>query len=143
MEDFLEFMKEKKYPEYAYPEMFQILVKDRNLGMSLPESRTVYYILLSRRPFCSWCKCFIPDMYFCCSKCSARSYALCLQCYANKAYLKHKHYGDNDVFFLDYTLLHTTIKTSSAASNQEVSASSKAIVKAVSHTNFSNCSYMN
>ncbi|XP_019157346.1 PREDICTED: uncharacterized protein LOC109153907 isoform X2 [Ipomoea nil] len=127
MEAFLKFMKEKSYPEYAYPELFEMVVKDRKQGMILQESRTLYYIVLSGRPFCSWCKTFIPDIYFCCSKCSARSYALCLDCYSNKAYVKHRHYGDDDVFFLDYTVLHNTIKATSRP--RESGSSSKAIVK--------------
>ncbi|XP_019161544.1 PREDICTED: uncharacterized protein LOC109158156 isoform X2 [Ipomoea nil] len=129
MEDFVESMKEKRYPEYAHPELFKMLVKDRNVGMSMTESRTLYYIVLTGKPFCSWCNCFIPDLYFCCSKCSARSYALCLHCYSTKAYVNHRHYRDHDVFFLDYSVLHTTIKDTSAASHPEGRGSSKAIVE--------------
>nr|GMD75434.1 Ca2+ sensor (EF-Hand superfamily) [Ipomoea batatas] len=124
MEDFVESMKEKRYPEYAHPDLFQILVKDRNLGMDITESRTLYYIVLTGKPFCNWCNCFIPDLYFCCSKCSARSYALCLHCYSTKAYVKHSHYTDDDVFFLDYSVLHTTIQATSVENG-----SSKAIVE--------------
>ncbi|XP_031099016.1 uncharacterized protein LOC116002967 [Ipomoea triloba] len=129
MEDFVESMKEKRYPEYAHPELFQMLVKDRNLGMDITESRTLYYIVLTGKPFCSWCKCFIPDIYFCCSKCSARSYALCLHCYSTKAYVNHRHYRDDDVFFLDYTVLHNTIKATPDTSEARGSGSSKAIVE--------------
>nr|GMD77240.1 acetyl-CoA synthetase [Ipomoea batatas] len=124
MEDFVESMKEKRYPEYAHQELFQILVKDRNLGMDITESRTLYYIVLTGKPFCNWCNCFIPDLYFCCSKCSARSYALCLHCYSTKAYVNHRHYRDDDVFFLDYSVLHTTIQATSVENG-----SSKAIVE--------------
>nr|GLL43543.1 uncharacterized protein LOC109153907 isoform X5 [Ipomoea trifida] len=129
MEDFVESMKEKSYPEYAHPELFQILVKDRNLGMDITESRTLYYIVLTGKPFCNWCNCFIPDLYFCCSKCSARSYALCLHCYSTKAYVNHRHYRDDDVFFLDYTVLHNTIKATPDTSEARGSGSSKAIVE--------------
>nr|GMD80345.1 acetyl-CoA synthetase [Ipomoea batatas] len=122
VEDFLEYMNGKSYSEYAKQELFEMVVKDRNVGMDIKESRTVYYIVVSRRPFCSWCNCFITDIYFCCSKCSARSYALCLVCYSDKAYVKHRHYGDDDAFFLDYTVLHNTI-TATPADTSEASGS--------------------
>nr|GME08507.1 Ca2+ sensor (EF-Hand superfamily) [Ipomoea batatas] len=130
VEDFVKSMKEKKYYIYARPELFQMLVKDRNVGMKMEESRTLYYIIQSEKPFCSWCGCFIPDIYFCCSKCSARSYALCLECFSSKSkyYATHEHYKDYDFFFLDYSVLHTTIQPTSAASHQEESGGSQAIV---------------
>ncbi|XP_019180041.1 PREDICTED: uncharacterized protein LOC109175259 isoform X2 [Ipomoea nil] len=134
MEDFVESMKEKRYPEYALPELFKMVVKDRNVGMSIMESRTIYYIVVSGRPFCSWCNCFICDVYFCCSKCSARSYALCLRCYSAKAYVNHTpHYKDADVFFLDYSVLHSTINVNvtpaASHSHREGGGSSRAIVE--------------
>nr|GMD05852.1 Ca2+ sensor (EF-Hand superfamily) [Ipomoea batatas] len=111
-DDFLASMKKKGYTEYAKPEFFQLLLKDGNQDLSIFEGRTLFYILVSRRPFCSWCNCFIPDIFFCCSKCPASSYSLCLHCYTAKAYVRHNHYGDHDAFFLDYTVLHNCIQTS-------------------------------
>nr|GME14871.1 Ca2+ sensor (EF-Hand superfamily) [Ipomoea batatas] len=106
--DFLAVMMKKGYPQYADRDLFQMLAKDGN-HMTMSEALTLYYIVLSGRPFCSGCEHFIPDMFFCCSKCPAAKYALCLGCYESEAYLRHKrnkHFGENDVFFLDYTVLH-------------------------------------
>nr|GLL43541.1 uncharacterized protein LOC109158156 isoform X2 [Ipomoea trifida] len=107
--DFLAVMINKGYPQYADRDLFQMLAKDGN-HMTMSEALTLYYIVLSGRPFCSGCEHFIADMFFCCSKCPAAKYALCLGCYESEAYLRHKrnkHFGENDVFFLDYTVLHT------------------------------------
>nr|GLL29520.1 uncharacterized protein LOC109158156 isoform X2 [Ipomoea trifida]GMD03636.1 Ca2+ sensor (EF-Hand superfamily) [Ipomoea batatas] len=112
-DDFLASMKKMGYTEYAKPEFFQLLLKDGNQDdLSILEGRTLFYILVSRRPFCSCCNCFIPDIFFCCSKCPATTYSLCLHCYTAKEYVRHNHYGDHDAFFLDYTVLHNCIQTS-------------------------------
>nr|GMC95427.1 Ca2+ sensor (EF-Hand superfamily) [Ipomoea batatas] len=109
--DFLAVMMKKGFPQYADRDLFRMLqAKDGNHHMTMSEALTLYYVVLSGRPFCSSCEHFIPDMFFCCSKCPAAKYALCLGCYESEAYLRHKrnkHVGENDVFFLDYTVLHT------------------------------------
>lgn len=82
--EFLIFMRQEGYAHLGNPHFFNELDRDGDGSLDFFEVMTVYYIIKSGRPFCSWCGNFIPGIFFSCAECykSPRgSFNLCRVCY--------------------------------------------------------------
>lgn len=111
--EFLIFMRQEGYAHLGNPHFFNELDRDGDGSLDFFEVMTVYYIIKSGRPFCSWCGNFIPGIFFSCAECykSPRgSFNLCRVCYGSKK-CSHNHNGRAQ--FLDnFTLLETKASSS-------------------------------
>ncbi|KAL7251375.1 hypothetical protein ACSBR1_013253 [Camellia fascicularis] len=98
--EFLGFTREQGLTKMSNRHLFDTLDKDGNGSLDFLEVMCLFYIVKSGRPFCGGCGCFIPDIFFTCTKCfhnEEGSFCLCTTCF-HKNCFQHKH-GQN--YFLD------------------------------------------
>ncbi|KAL7145061.1 hypothetical protein ABFS83_07G053500 [Erythranthe nasuta] len=142
LSEFLAFMRshEGRYSNMHNRYFFDDLDLDSNGTLDFSEVMALYYIIKSRRPFCDFCRKFIPGIFFSCVECfndsQAAPFDLCPVCYRSKR-CKHGHNGR--VQFLDnYTLLEakrdsdlaiaTGVNTNTNTTQLWASSSSNAVV---------------
>ncbi|KAK1387295.1 hypothetical protein POM88_015473 [Heracleum sosnowskyi] len=106
--EFKQYLKEQGYDNYADSDFFKKLDINRDKRLDTMEMLTLYYSILSGRPFCRRCGDFIMAEYFVCvecfEKCSAPIY-LCSRCYKDRKY-RHSHgINENPLFLDNYAML--------------------------------------
>ncbi|PWA78375.1 Serine/threonine-protein phosphatase [Artemisia annua] len=114
--EFLEFMQVQGYCDKAKNlDLFKQLDLDGNRTLDFDEVMTLYYIIKSGRPFCDYCKEFIPSTYFTCVGCleedpNKRPSYVCLDCFTEQKCDHHKH-NDLSRFVDNYSLLEAMKKS--------------------------------
>ncbi|KAL7251374.1 hypothetical protein ACSBR1_013252 [Camellia fascicularis] len=98
--EFLGFMTEQGLTKMNNRHLFNTLDRDGNGSLDFMEVMCLLYIVKSGRPFCGGCGCFIPDIFFSCTKCfhnEEGSFCLCPTCFHENRF-QHKHEQN---YFLD------------------------------------------
>lgn len=108
--EFMEFMKRQEYSPLNSPNFFLELDLDGNKTLDFTEVMMLYYIIKSKRPFCSYCHHFIGGTFFSCIECfktpHAASFTLCHNCYClRNCNHNHCHNGRATVLVDNYMLL--------------------------------------
>ncbi|CAA2964651.1 uncharacterized protein LOC111371664 isoform X1 [Olea europaea subsp. europaea] len=104
--EYLEFTSQKCHSGINSHSFFKKLDKNRNGSLDFWEVMTLYYIMKSGRPFCSFCDNFTPGIFFSCVGVGC-SFTLCRDCYLSSK-CDHNHNGYAQ--FLDtYTLLQVRV----------------------------------
>ncbi|PWA75089.1 Serine/threonine-protein phosphatase [Artemisia annua] len=114
--EFLEFMQVQGYCDKAKNlDLFKQLDQDGNRTLDFEEVLTLYYIIKSGRPFCDYCKKFIPSTYFTCVGCleddpNKRPSYVCLDCFTEQKCAPHNH-NHLSRFVDNYSLLEAMKKS--------------------------------
>lgn len=106
--EFKQSLKEQGYKDYARSDFFNKLDINGDKSLDMMELMTLYYIIMTGRPFCSACENFIMAEYFVCVECFEKSSApiyLCPSCY--KIGYKHSHSNKNALFLDTYAMLES------------------------------------
>ncbi|WOG83523.1 hypothetical protein DCAR_0102699 [Daucus carota subsp. sativus] len=99
--EFKEYLRRNGHGNYAKRTLFDELGSKRRLGFW--EVMTLFYIIVSRRPFCKKCDRFVTAEYFACVKCfesSADPYCICIDCFRRPG-TDYRHGSCDHPKFLD------------------------------------------
>ncbi|KAL5542411.1 hypothetical protein UlMin_010121 [Ulmus minor] len=105
LHEFLAFMKNGGYFQMYNPHFFDDLKTTEHDYIRFWEVMTLYYILVSRRPFCDGCGTFIKGTFFTCVTCfesDKKSFNICINCFDHGPY-NHEH--DRSQYLDNFLLL--------------------------------------